>query len=367
MSSDLYAPEKGAVLKAADGRWLGIYQELCPILENAQSRPGKSSSCPVHGGKDGFRIFKKTAGTSSGGICQTCGIKADGFALIQWVNSWSFHETLQQVGALLNVEDPNGRNGIGQIQPKRIAKTQKDSKGPSDKWIIGWLRKMWEESLGLADPSAEPARLYLRSRGILCWDRSGLDRAIRFHPGLIYQHENGHKEIRPAIIAMIKSPEGKGITLHRIYLTSKGEKAHGNESKKMFAIPSDRILVGGSIQTSPAGEEVDICEGLETALAIETALDVPVWPMVNAYLLENFIPSPNTKRVFVWADKDRSKAGQTAAIALRDRLLSQGIVVHILMPRAEIPAQSKGIDWNDILLTEGIKAFQRRFSSLKVA
>jgi putative DNA primase/helicase len=367
MSSDLYAPDKGAVLKAADGRWQGIFQALASGLVHAQSRPGKAMACPVHGGKDGFRVFKKTAGTSSGGVCQSCGIKADGFALIQWVNDWDFHQTLQQVGSLLGIEDPNGRSGIGAIQPKRIVKSQTNAKGPSDKWIVDWLRKTWEESVELTDPSAEPARLYLRARGILCWDREGLDKAVRFHPRLTYQHDSGLKESLPAIVALVKKPSGKGITLHRIYLTCKGEKAYGEESKKMFAIPSDRTLVGGCIQTSPGGEEVDICEGLETGLAIETAIGVPVWPMVNAYLLEHFEPRPGTKRVFVWADKDRSQAGQDAAVKLRARLKEKGIAVHILLPRAEIPAHSKGIDRNDILVTEGKKAFERRLSSLRVA
>lgn len=367
MSKDMYAPDKGDVLEKADGRWLGIFENIAPSLVSAQKQPGKTFDCPICGKKKGFRVFKKTAGSTSGGICQNCGIKADGLALIQWDTGWGFHETLQQVGSLLGVMDPNKRTGIGAIAPRRIPKTQKDSKGPSDKWITSWLGKTWKDSVELTDPMAEPARLYLRSRGILCWDRAGLGKAFRFHPALAYEHENGKKELSPSLIAIIKSPTGQGITLHRIYLTTKGEKAFGGETKKMFAIPSDRDLIGGCIQTSPVAEDVDICEGLETALAIETALGIPVWPTVNAYLLEHFEPRPGTKRVFVWADKDRSKTGQIAAARLRDRLKEKGIVVHILLPRVDIPSDSKSVDWNDILLTSGSAAFRRRLSSLKVA
>lgn len=367
MSQSLYAPDKRDVLKQADGRWLGIFQSLAPALEKAQSHPGKNFPCPIHGGKDGFRIFKKTAGSISGGFCQTCGAKADGFALIQWVNDWSFHETLQQVGSLLGVMDAYKRTSVDAIEPRQLQRTQKDIKGPSDKWITHWLGKTWSESVELTDSIAEPARLYLRARGILCWDRDELGKSVRFHPALTYQHDNGTKELTPGIVAAIRAPSGKGITLHRIYLTPKGEKAFGSETKKMFAIPSDRDLIGGCIQTSPAGEEVDICEGLETALAVETALGIPVWPTVNAYLLENFVPRPGTKRVFVWADKDRSKTGQIAAANLRARLSKEGVTVHILLPRIDIPADSKSVDWNDILLMLGKSAFRRRFSSLKAA
>lgn len=366
-SSDLYAPEKGDVMASAEGRWSGIYKSLAPSLAAAQERPGKAFPCPVHGGKDGFRIFRKTAGSTSGGVCQTCGFKADGFALIQWVNDWSFHETLQQVGSLLGVVDPNNRSGLGSIPPRRIKKVQQDPKQPSDQWILRWLGQRWSECVELTHPSAEPARLYLRARGILCWDRQGLERTVRFHPSLDFVHENGKKEKAPAIVAAITDPSGKGITLHRIYLTQKGEKAFGSETKKMFAIPTVRKLIGGCIQTSQASEDVDICEGLETALAVETATGLPVWPTVNAYLLENFEPRPGTKRVFVWADKDRSTAGQEAARKLRQRLMEKGIAVHILLPRIEIPDNAKSCDWNDVLLLHGADAFRRRFSALKVA
>lgn len=365
-ADDLYAPDKGKVLEAADGRWRDIFGSLCSELVEAQSRPGKVVSCPVHQEKK-FRIFKKTAGSTSGGICQLCGIKADGFALIQWVNNWGFHETLQQVGSLLGVEDPNGRKGIGSIPSRSIPKTQVDVRGPSDRWTIDWLNTTWTQCVKLTDPQAEPGRLYLRSRGILCWDRPGLARAIRFHPALPYQLEDGTKGITPAIVATITGRNGKGVTLHRIYLTPKGEKAFGSETKKMFAIPSDRTLVGARIQTSPAGEEVNISEGLETALAVETGIGKPVWPMVNKYLLENFMPDTNTKRVVVWADKDRSKAGENAAHALAVRLREQGIDVRVELPWGAIPMNAKGIDWNDMLMLHGVSVFSDQQQNLLTA
>jgi len=368
MSNDkLYAPDKGAVLEAANGRWKGIFDSLCPELSAAQAKPGRSFPCPVHGGKDGFRIFKKTAGSTSGGVCQTCGTNADGIALIRWVNRWTFPETLQQIGSLLGIQDPNGRTGIDAIKPRPIAKTQSDKKGPSDSWIIEWLRTTWKQTVPITDPAAEPARLYLRSRGIISWDRVGLEKSVRFHPALMFKHDDGKTDLLPAIVALIKGIDGKAITIHRIYLSPKGEKACGGESKKMFAIPSDRTLVGGCVETSPTGEDVDICEGLETAMAIETALGIPVWPTVNAYLLENFEPRLGTKRVFVWADKDTSLAGQQAAANLRQRLASRGIAVHIMLPRMDIPSGAKGVDWNDVLLWQGKHSFRRRLSALRVA
>ena len=60
---------------------------LAPPLKAALDRKGKHVPCPVHGGRDGFRIFPDVAETG-GGICNTCGSFANGFALLMWINGW---------------------------------------------------------------------------------------------------------------------------------------------------------------------------------------------------------------------------------------------------------------------------------------
>lgn len=367
VTDSLYAPSKDAVVQAAEGRWVDIFSSLAPSLAVAQARPGKSFDCPVCGKTKGFRVFRKTAAGNSGGICQNCGIKHDGLALLQWINGWSFHAALQEVGSILSVEDPNGRHATGRSKPEPIIirKVQVAPKGPSDKWINDMLCKMWKESVPLTDPQAEPARLYLRSRGILGWDREGLEAAVRFHPALSHTPEGGkgEKQLLPAIVARILDQGGKGVTMHRTYLTLKGQKAFGGEeSKKMFAIPSNKTIRGGCIRTSKAEEVIDVAEGLETALAIETAKGVSVWPMVNSYLLEEFIPPEGVKAVRIWADKDASKAGEEAALKLKRRLWEMGIKARILLPPFPIPEGKKGIDWNDVLLAYGPTGFDNHDS-----
>lgn len=353
----MYAPNKRDVLQEANGRWLGIYQKLAPELVEAQRKPGKAFPCPVHGGADGFRIFRKTAGTTGGGVCQTCGFKPDGLALLIWVRDWSFHEALQEVGSLIGVKDSAGRTGKEgqprQVIPRRI---KQECKQPSNEWLREMMRKVWKGSVPLTHPSAEPARLYLRSRGILAWDRPGLEATVRFNPSLSATTETGRSNF-PAIVAIISDTDGAAVVLHRIYLTAKGEKAPLESPKMMFPIPTDRSVVGGGIRTSQPGDVVDVCEGLETALAIETAMGLPVWPLVNAYLLENFCPPPATKAVRIWADLDRSGAGQEAAKILKQRLWGMGIKARIMLPYLPISAKAKGVDWNDVLLERGSMGF----------
>jgi putative DNA primase/helicase len=359
VSSGNYAPEKQDVLDAAEGRWDDIFQSLAAELLPFQKRPGWHGPCPVHGGEDGFRVFKKTADTHSGGMCQTCGVKADGIALLMWVNKWTFSEALAEVGARLRIKDPYGRYADGDREPlpPKPAVQAKVHKGPSDAWIRESLRKIWKGTVPLTDPAAEPARLYLRSRAILCWDRAGMERSVRFHPALTYKDEKGKLQQHPAIVTLVISPAGDGITVNRLYLTPKGEKAPLRDCKMMFPIPSDRTLPGAAVITSRASEVIDVAEGLETSLAIETALGLPVWPMVNTYLMEQFVPPAGTTAVRIWADKDRSGGGRKAAEALKVRLWEMGIRAQIKMPPMEIPDGKKSVDWNDVLIALGPLGF----------
>jgi len=358
-STGNYAPDKQKVIDAAEGRWDDIFRSLAAELLPFQERPGWHGPCPVHGGEDGFRVFKKTAHKHSGGMCQTCGVKADGFALLMWVNKWSFNEALVAVGSRLRVKDPYGRYAEGDYQPLPSVKIAKPaaSKGPSDAWIREALRKIWKATVPLTDSGAEPARLYLRSRGILCWDRAGLERVVRFHPALTYKDEKGKRHSYPAIVTLLVSPSGEGVTVNRLYLTLKGEKAPIRDCKMMFPIPSNRTLPGAAVITSRPSEVIDVAEGLETSLAIETALGLPVWPMVNSYLMEKFVPPPGTKAVRIWADKDRSGGGKKAAEALKLRLWEMGIRAQIKMPPLDIPEGEKSVDWNDVLRVLGPLGF----------
>lgn len=355
---DLYAPEKKDVLQAADGCWQFVFQQLAPALAPFQSKPGSAGPCPIHGGTDGFHIFKKTAHSTSGGVCQTCGFRADGLALLMWMNNWSFHQTLQEVGGLLGVEDPKGRKKCGMSAPVVIPKAQPvATKGPSDAWIRESLRKIWLKTVPLTDPTAEPARLYLRSRGILAWDRPGLERAVRFHPSLDFRGKDGKRSQHPGIVCCLFDGDQRAVTVNRLYLTAKGEKAPVDDVKRMFPIPSDRSLPGSAVITSRPTDVLDVAEGLETALSIETAMSIPVWPMVNSYLMEVFVPPAGTKAVRIWADKDRKEGGQKAAQVLKKRLWEMGIKAQIMLPDLAIPDGEKGVDWNDVLRARGSIGF----------
>ena len=88
--------ETQQVKEDARGRWERVLLALAPPLKAALERTGKHVPCPVHGGRDGFRLFRDVADTG-GGICNTCGSFANGFALLMWINGWDFGRTIREV------------------------------------------------------------------------------------------------------------------------------------------------------------------------------------------------------------------------------------------------------------------------------
>ena len=100
-----------------------------------------------------------------------------------------------------------------------------------------------------------------------------------------------------------------------------------------------------------------VAEGIETALSVSIATGLPCWSCVNAHLLESVEIPASVEVVFIFADKDRSLVGTRSARALRDRLTQKGTMACIESIEEDIPADSKGIDWNDILKNYGLEAF----------
>lgn len=96
---------------------------------------------------------------------------------------------------------------------------------------------------------------------------------------------------------------------------------------------------------------------METALSVVKATGYPCISAISANGMTSVELPTATKVVFIFADKDASQTGQKAAEALRTRLTAQGIPCVICLPYEDIPAGSKGVDWNDVLTRRGPSAF----------
>jgi len=188
---------------------------------------------------------------------------------------------------------------------------------------------------------------YLRYRlqhELPTWPRLG------YHPGLPYfATEDGGRRVGafPAIIATVRDVTGRLVTLHRTYLAKDGDgKAHVSSPKKLMRPPTGTVT-GCAVRLYPATNEVlHIAEGAETALAVYVAIREPVWSCISAHGLATVELPPEIRAVTIWADFDRSGAGQDAALACRKRLEREGRRVAVHFPK------KLGQDWLDVLLQE---------------
>jgi len=340
------------VRQMARGRWGKILARLAPQLQPALDRAGRHVPCPVHGGKDGFRVFKDVDATG-GSVCNTCGVFTDGFSTLMWANGWDFVAALNAVAEYTNIVrasvTPPGR------QQKSFSRSNNDEENEK---LRQSLNMVWNESVPLSDRDAEPARLYLARRGISIRPPESL----RFHPSLAYYDGKKIGEY-PAIIAMVSGAQGNPVTIHRTYLTKDGKKAPVESPKKLMAYPKDRKIIGGAIRLVDPGPVLAVAEGLETAMAVLEGTGLPVWCAVNALMLEHFVSPPGVGRVLVFADKDRPTEqhpkghGQEAAKQLVQRLWGEGIKASAVVPAGEIPPGQKSLDWLDILHRNGKAGF----------
>ena len=345
---------KAAEVKmVAMGRWGEILSALAPQLKPALYRAGRHGPCPVHGGKDGFRVFRDVE-TTGGTVCNTCGVFPDGFATLMWAQGWDFLTALEAV-----VEYLGGKSAVEQqCSLGGAARTSPPNDTAGEK-IRQRLNQIWRESIPIKDLPAEPARLYLARRGISIPP----PRVLRFHPSLAYYDGDKKAGEYPALIAMVMTAEGVPVTIHRTYLTPDGHKAPVESPKKLMSYPRNRKLLGGAVRLAAPGPVLAVTEGLETALAVMEGTGLPVWCAVNAHLLEHFVPPPGVSRVLVFADKDKPTPqhpkghGQEAALQLVQNLWRMRIKASVIIPPGDVPSGQKSLDWLDVLVRQGKSGF----------
>lgn len=363
-----------AVKHAAQGRWLEILHVIAPDLDNAIKRCPHHVPCPVHGGKDGFRLFKD-ANLTGGGISNADGAKSNGFELLMWLFDCDFKTVLNDVADYLGINKWKNQA----ISPKAVKHSndyhdvaQIDERTMDKRRLA--LRKTWKQSFCLDSPKAQLARQYLTNRGInlAMMNLAGLSKTMRFHPSLELWHNQKCVGRYPALISMVSYSDGEPASLHRTYLDNQGRKlalvidGESIKSKKLMSRCTNRSLSGGAIRFGIAQDTLHLTEGIETALSVMQAKGEAVWPCVSSTLLAKFEPPEGVTHLFVWADKDRKKvldngevrqAGLDSAMELFERMEAKGVNVTILLPDDDIPDNSKSVDWNDVLVKHGEHAF----------
>lgn len=299
-------------MQAASGKWQGI---LIALGVDESFLTGKQTPCPGCGGKDRFRYTDyKDDGNF---FCNNCG-SGNGFDLLDMTNGWDFKQAAKEVDKI-----------VGNVEV--VFKTKKDPR------IL--LRKIQKELLPI--DGINPVSLYLKRRGL-----NGSS-AIKYHPSLPYYEGGKCLGNHPAMVCQVKTSSGNPSTYHITYLNKQGGKADVDNVKKVM--PTAESYKGGGIPLSKPDEAIAICEGIETALAVQKKTGLAAFAAINAGNLEVFEPPECVDHVIIFADNDLNFAGQKSAYVLANRLSLKGFIVDVKIP------ERVGTDYADVFGEENAK------------
>jgi putative DNA primase/helicase len=347
LTADLLRPD-------CRGRWLDIFQYLCPgTFDDAIANLGVHVTCPFHGGKEDFR-FTKTA-TKKGGNTQDCGVAmctcgsyTDGFAVLRRALNVPFYEVLKRVDEYLHGEE------VVQAPPPVIIPSNNVR---SDAEILAKVKSLWEARKTFS-PSTTP---YYVERGVSPRILKDIQ-DVGVLPSLGYYKKEGEKLVKvgsfPAILAAMRNAKGEVIAVHRTWLSKdrKGKAPVEGSAKKLSETPG---AAGAAIRLFEAtGTDIlGLTEGVETALGVRQLADggywpemgrIPVWACYSERNIRSFVVPPyllpTLRKIVVFADMDENWTGIKAALEFKRRMAIEYPDIEVVI---KVP-HLFGWDWLDV-------------------
>jgi putative DNA primase/helicase len=290
------------------------WRDILPRLGIADSfLNGKHGPCPACGGKDRYRFDDRKG--EGGFYCTQCGA-GDGFALLMNVKGWDFPTAAREVEAIVG-------DAVESAPPRRMSPDRATS----------LLRQTWDHSRPLR--RGDDVYRYFEGRGLPV----PVSDDVRLHPSCPVSGVEGSKTL-PAMVALVRGADGKGVTLHRTYLLN-GAKAPIESPKRLM--PGE-TPAGVAIRLSLHDGILGIAEGIETAARVHQRFGIPCWAAVTAGLMREFVWPPEIRELHVFGDNDENFVGQAAAFHLAQRARRGRTPVPVV--KVEIPPVV-GMDWDD--------------------
>ena len=297
-----------AVTLSLRGTWCSTYGVVaCPVPGHGKGKGDRNPSLKLVDGESGELVLHCFAGCS-------------------WRD---VRDELRQRGLIPD----DGRRDGGDHQhrdPGRRHGCDRDP-GADDQRRIAAARRIWQAAQSIANTAGER---YFINRGISI----EIPPSIRFAPAL--KHPDTGLYL-PAVVMAVQNCEGQVAGVQRVYL-----KANGT-GKALVSRPkmAKGVIAGGTVRLGPAGRELGLVEGAETALSVmELHPGLSVWAALSVSNLGNVVLPPEvvTVHLFLDGDKPGSPAAATAAKAA---------LVHLNARRkVQIHRAPTGKDWNDVLV-----------------
>ena len=296
---------------AARNRWPGVLEALGIDPKYLKNIHGP---CPIcKDGKDRFRFDDKDGDGTY--FCNQCGA-GSGIMLLQRVRGWDFHQAATEVDAV-----------VGNVQIAEV----KDNQTEADK--VSAIKRMMVKAEKLK--AGTPVWDYLVGRCRI----EAAPHDLWYHPGITHPSSSG---LHPAMLAVMRYPDGSGSSIHRTYLSKDGWKADLEPARMIMP---GKPINGSCVRLAPAIDgKVGIAEGIETALAASHLTGSPVWAAISAGGMIAWEPPEGIESVSIFGDNDLSFTGQHAAYALARRLRLSGLTVSVHIPSAP------GSDWCDVMM-----------------
>lgn len=355
------------VRNACEGRWDLVLPRVIPEIQEAiDAGHRRHVTCifPDHGSEDKFRITNKFEQTGS--VICTC--TADrkvrgGIELIMRARCCDFKTARNLLVEALGISvSPRGFTPPPRLPPAKPREVDEAELKEKARKVKEQICQIWNETIALTDPAAEAAQLWFENRGVTPIKTPFAD--IRFHHGLRYYFGDKYIGTFPCIVSMLRDNAGRTRTLHRTYITHDGKKpteVPQGKTRKLYTVPDDLSASGAAVRIDEPTNCLMLAEGIETALSARRLTRLPTWACLTKDLLRNIELPQSVRIVTVWADKDRSDAGQQAAAELVLRLREQGLKAVAMLPPGEIPEGQKSLDWNDLLQQQGVDQLSRDF------
>lgn len=357
-------------LRLAEGRWDQVITSLTKVPQFILD-PKKHFPCPMHGGKDGFRVFPDFLQTG-GCICNTCGSFNNGLSWLIKLTGEDYNTVIRQVVDLLDPPDQSQESCQKEKESEAATPEPIPEETTPEKSVPGSSENPRKKAAfylwyTISQPITygDPASRYFASRGIMCIGRPGKDLryGLKFCPAAQVQTSEGVQKL-PAIFAAVRDSEGKLLTVHKTFLDQTWpRKAVIENPKRIAALPEGTSISGGAIYFQDINEcrgTMIVAEGIETVLSVwfHYGCIYPAAALISATLMQQWNPPPGVTSVIIFADKDRpgpdgQEVGRKAAIALGRNLAERGIHGNILFPSMEIPQDYHSADWNDVLMLGG--------------